>query len=96
MVFLAGIVLLQMFLSKRENKWLGLILPMITFMFSVLTVLGYAFYANQSISQRIFQFIMIFLLYNIPTISLLAIYLACREKLKKKKGLDKMNIEDLE
>lgn len=96
MVFLAGIVLLQIFLSKRENKWLGLILPTISFMFSILTVLSYVVYENQSTVERIFQFIMMFLLWNIPTISLLAIYFACREKFKKKRGLDKMKIEDLE
>jgi hypothetical protein len=96
MVFLAGIVLLQIFLSKRENKWLGLIFPMISFMFSILAVLGYAFYANQSTVHRIFQLIIMLLLWNTPTISLLAIYFACREKFKNKKGLDKMKIEDLE
>jgi biotin transporter BioY len=96
MVFLVGIVLLQIFLSKRENKWLGLIFPMISFMFSILVVLSMAFYANQSTGERIFQLIMILLLCNIPTIILLAIYFACREKFKKKKGLDKMKIEDLE
>ncbi|MFL0248677.1 hypothetical protein [Candidatus Clostridium stratigraminis] len=96
LIFLAGIVLLQIFLSKRENKWLGLIFPMISFMFSILAVLGYAFYANQSTVERIFQLIMILLLWNIPTISLLAIYFACREKFKKNKSLDKMKIEDLE
>jgi uncharacterized membrane protein YoaK (UPF0700 family) len=96
MLFLVGIVLLQIFLSKRENKWLGLIFPMISFMFSILAVLGYAFYANQSTVDGIFQLVMILLLWNTPTISLLAIYFACREKYKKKNGLDKMKIEDLE
>jgi biotin transporter BioY len=96
MVFLVGIVLLQIFLSKRENKWLGLIFPMISFMFSILVVLSMAVYANQSTGERIFQLITMLLLGNIPTISLLVIYFACREKFKKKKGIDKMKIEDLE
>jgi len=30
-VLLAIVVLLQVFLSKRTNKWLGLILPALTF-----------------------------------------------------------------
>lgn len=95
-VFLAGIVLLQIFLSKRKNKWLGLIFPIISFMFSVLAVLNYVAYENQSTTERILQFMIILLLCNIPTISLLAIYFAGREKFKKKKVLDKMKIEDLE
>ena len=95
-IFLAGIIVLQIFLSKRVNKWLGLILPIISIMFSILTVLGLAVYDNQSTAEIIFQLIMVFLLSNIPTIILLAIYLACREKFKKNRELDKMSIQDLE
>jgi hypothetical protein len=95
-IFLGGIIIMQVFLSKRENKWLGLILPIISIMFSILTVLGLAFYGNQSTAEIIFQLIMVFLLSNIPTIILLAIYFACREKFKKNRELDKMNIQDLE
>jgi len=36
------------------------------------------------------------LLFNISTIILLAIYFGCREKLKRKAQLEKMNIQDLE
>jgi hypothetical protein len=95
-IFLGGIIIMQVFLSRRENKWLGLILPIISIMFSILTVLGLAFYGNQSTAEIIFQLIMVFLLSNIPTIILLAIYFACREKFKKNRELDKMNIQDLE
>jgi uncharacterized membrane protein HdeD (DUF308 family) len=95
-IFLGGIIILHVFLSKRENKWLGLILPIISIMFSIITVLGLAFYGNQSTAEIIFQLIMVFLLSNIPTIILLAIYFACREKFKKNRELDKMNIQDLE
>jgi predicted permease len=95
-IFLAGIIILQIFLSKRDNKWLGLILPVISIMFSVMGVLGLAVYDNQSTVATIFQLIMVFLLSNIPTIILLAVYFGCREKFKKNRELDKMNIEDLE
>ncbi len=33
-------IILQVFLSKKDNKWLGLILPTITFSLSLLAVLG--------------------------------------------------------
>lgn len=39
LVILVGIILLQIKLSKAENKWLGIILPSITLCFSILTVL---------------------------------------------------------
>ena len=35
---LTGGILLQTFLSKKESKWLGLILPGITYAFSLLMV----------------------------------------------------------
>jgi hypothetical protein len=93
--FLAGIVMLQIFLSKGENKWLGLILPVISVIYSLMAVLGMAIYANQTTVERITQDIFVFLLLNIPTAILIAIYFACREKYKKKKEIDKMNIQDL-
>lgn len=54
-----------------------------------------AILGNESIIQIIFQNIIVFLLCNISTIILIAIYLACREKFKKNKEIDKMNIQDL-
>ena len=38
-VFLVGGVLLQIFLSKRESKWPGLVLPAISFLWSLLFVI---------------------------------------------------------
>ena len=40
----AGIILLQVYLSKQESKWPGLILPAITFVLSVVVVLSMAVY----------------------------------------------------
>jgi len=37
-----------------------------------------------------------FLISNIPTIVFLGIYFGCREKMKLRSQLDKMNIQDLE
>ncbi|MFT5872158.1 MAG: uncharacterized membrane-anchored protein YitT (DUF2179 family) [Clostridium sp.] len=94
-IFLLGIIILQIFLSKRENKWLGLILPIINVFFSTMAVLVSAAFTGQPIDQSIMQLIMEFLVSNISTIILIAIYFACREKFKKKKEIDKMNIQDL-
>ena len=94
-ITLVGTILLQIFLSKSNNKWFGLILPIINIVFSIMAVLGSAVYAGGEIAEIAMRSFMIFLVCNIPTIILIAIYLSCREKFKKKKELDKMNIHDL-
>jgi hypothetical protein len=40
LIFVAGIIILQIFLSKKENKWAGLILPFTSFAISLLAFLG--------------------------------------------------------
>lgn len=43
LIFLvAAIVVFQIYLAKKENKWLGLILPLITFSISLMALLGVA------------------------------------------------------
>jgi len=37
-----GVVFLQIYLSKQDSKWPGLILPVITFLISLMVVLGFA------------------------------------------------------
>jgi len=41
LAFMAGIIILQIYLSKRESKWPGLILPTISFTLSLLPVLAF-------------------------------------------------------
>ncbi len=120
---LGGSVWLQIFLSKKQNKWLGLIIPLICFMFSIMAILGMALFQNVGTSpgnlhgspapgshgmgegaeswkpgviQIIASVTPVFLIFNIPTIIFLAIYYACREKMKLRDELDKMNIQDLD
>lgn len=118
LAFIAGAVFLQIFLSKRQNKWLGLILPAISFIISLLFVLNMAAFSSfktaksvvledgQVIEQIVEEgsseaidfgpIIYVFLLANIPTLVLLGIYFACRERNKRNKEIDRMNIQDLE
>jgi hypothetical protein len=128
LVLIVGGIILQVFLSKRQSKWLGLILPCIVFMLSIVVVLnvavGTAAYSQQK-SMKV-QFIaesgeiiiseqseepveindnfitgilgtvvVIFLLYNIPTVILLGIYFGVREKQRVRRSLDKMKLQDL-
>ena len=90
-----GMIFLQIFLSKKESKWLGLILPVICFVNSLLillAVIANALYLGEMIIIMLTQF----LLFNIPTAILLAIYAACRATVRSNKAIDKMNIQDLE
>jgi len=93
LLFLAGIVLLQIFLSRRERRWPGLVLPGITFLYSVLALLSVA--AMGSVVEMVVAILVVAVLYNIPTLILLAIYFACRGKQRKRGELNRMKIEDL-
>lgn len=121
LILIGGVIYLQIFLSKASNKFLGLIIPIIFLLISLLTVslvttAGYTYKTttettdgiviseeiNKSESEKpslIVSFVVIllyFLILNIPTLIMLAIYFACREKINIKYQLDKMSIQDLE
>ncbi|MBR5472316.1 MAG: hypothetical protein IKU81_09465 [Oscillibacter sp.] len=91
--FLVGTILLQIFLSKRESKWPGLVLPAITFLFSILMVLNVS--AMENTRAVVMAILSVLIGGNIPTLILLAIYAACRSGQKKRAEMDKMKIEDL-
>lgn len=93
----AGVIVLQVFLSKMESKWSGLILPFIFIGISVICVLNMAVLPGQEGFQITVMVTEAFLLFNIPTYILLAIYFAFRaeHRRKRKKDIEKMNIQDL-
>ena len=92
LALLVGVPLLQIFLSRRESKWPGLILPLLTFLYSLVMALSAVAY-NGGIPWG--AILASLILGNIPTVILLAIYFACREKFRKRSELDKMSIDDL-
>lgn len=113
----AGGIVLQIFLSKKESKWAGLILPIISFSISLMVLLGVVLFSavtgtttltenGEIVEQTVTQIgdmstiiassVYIFMLYNIPTAILLAIYAACRGKHKRQRDLEKMRVQDLE
>ena len=96
MALLVGGIFLQVFLSKKKSKWLGLILPTITFLYSLLMILSIAAFEAMRGGEVFMLIASTFLISNIPTIVLLGIYFGCREKMKLRSQLDKMNIQDLE
>jgi glucan phosphoethanolaminetransferase (alkaline phosphatase superfamily) len=117
LVLCAGVIILQIFLSKKENKWAGLILPGISLFISLLGVMGIVLFSahtgtqvttvdGEIIEQAVNVFspaaaiigsaAYAFLLFNIPTVILIAIYTACRGKQKRQRDLEKMSVQDLE
>lgn len=119
LIVVIGGIILQIFLSRRQNKWLGLILPAISLIISLVMVLSIAAFSTVKATARetgsensvaveqqerteggsasaVLSTVSVFLLSNIPTVILTGIYFACREKLKKNKEIEKMNIQDLE
>ena len=107
-------IILQVFLSKKESKWIGFILPAISFIgmsyFIILgiihdnTVLFSTTIDGETVLQTVIQmnsplenivrYIYIFILHNIPTAILLAIYFARRNKLNKQRA-PKKSVHDL-
>lgn len=96
LILLVGGIFLQIFLSKKKSKWFGLILPVITFLYSILVILGLAAFVGMSIGGILMTIASAFLISNIPTIFLMVIYFACREKIKINDQLNQMNIQDLD
>lgn len=78
--------LLQIFLCRRENKWLGLILPAISFLGSIVFLLQ---------ATEVRAMMLSFLVPNIGTVVYLLIYVGIRRKKKKNSDMDQMKIKDL-
>ena len=93
LVVLAGGIFLQIFLSKRESRWPGLVLPLLTFLWSLLGPLNVM--DTGSVSRNVLLVLVTLLAGNIPTLILLAIYWAVREKRRVKGQIDKMKIDEL-
>lgn len=95
-LILAGIVVLQIFLSRRVSRLPGLVLPLLSLLFSFLVISNIAAEPDSTAVQLAGMLAASFLIYNIPTLILLAIYFACRESRKKQREMDRMNAQDLE
>ncbi len=93
LVLTVGGVFLEIFLSKRESRWPGLVLPLLTFLAAILQVLNIM--DTGSTSRNVLMVLVTLLVGNIPTLVLLAVYWAVREKRRVKEQIDKMHIDDL-
>lgn len=95
LVLVVGGILLQIFLSRRQSRWPGLVLPGLTFLYSLLMVLGVAAFDTLGGGFPWGPILACLIWGNIPTLVLLAIYWAAREKFRVQSQMDKMKINDL-
>lgn len=101
-LLLAAVIALQVFLSRRKAWWPGLVLPALEVIYSIFAIVsaiaGYYEVYGQGVpvtASLIGDTFLAFLQCNIFTLVMLAIYFVCRHGEKRKKQLDKMNIQDL-
>lgn len=92
----AGGIVLQIFLSGKRGRWPGLVLPVLTFLWSVVRLCMVRFYMLTP-GETVSMYLKFFLFRNISTLILLVIYFAVRRGNRRKRQamLDKMNIHDL-
>ena len=69
LLFIIVLCIMQIFLVKKKSKWAGLMLPLISFVFSVFLIV----ISPNFISSNLIIFI-IFILVNIPTAIYLTIF----------------------
>ena len=89
LVILVGVLILHIFLSRMKSPIPGLILPLLSF----LPATAFPFLMTQN-SGGFGSLLLTWVLANIPTLILLAIYFCCRPK-KAEDPITKMNIQDL-
>lgn len=107
--FVAAMIILQVYLSRRESKVPGLVLPAITFLgelFILLNVVTNVVMTSvadnavggvdsYSVFVTVLNTVLTLLVISMPTIVLLVIYFLCRRRMNRKKQIEKMNIQDL-
>lgn len=104
----AAVTWLQIYLSRRPERVPGLILPVLSFVVSLVVAFGLFSMRMELLSPReglvvtgqvpSWSLILLtFALYNVPTVVLLLIYAVCRwRKHGVRSQMDKMRIDDLE
>lgn len=89
-----GVVLLERFLAHSKSRWPGLVLPVISFLLSLLYPLSMVNLGG-STAMLIGQVILVWIIANIPTYILIAVYIAVRRRSPNRRERDKMTAKDL-
>ncbi|WNY23142.1 hypothetical protein MmiHf6_04450 [Methanimicrococcus hongohii] len=74
-VIMVAVAMLQVYLCRRENRRIGLILPILSFTISIVAAVGMALYSGlPNFISMAFLALQTFLLMSIPTAILAGIY----------------------
>ena len=87
-------VLLEMYLAHKPARWPGLVLPAAALLFSLLYPLNMADLGGDRGALKA-QLLLVWLIANVPTAVLLAIYAAARRRVRRGRERDKMSAQDL-
>lgn len=90
LILLAGGVLLQIFLSRRESRWPGLVLPLLASLNALLLFLN-----EMDGFTGVLPALAALLGGNVPTLVLLVIYWVVREKRGIQTQIEKMGKQDI-
>ncbi len=87
---------LERALARKSAWWPGLILPGLSLLLALFSTLNYTTYTNSTSALALAGAMGVhFLLGNLPTYIFLLIYAVVRRKDRKRRELDRMNIQDL-
>lgn len=98
---LIGLIIFQIFLSKAQRKWPGLVLPVYSILIAIIAaVSSHAFFVMGEGYGQVIVSVIVFALFNIPTLIYIATYMIVRSNRKdapkNNQEIQKMNIQDLE
>lgn len=85
---------LEVFLARRESIWPGLVLPILAGLYAVVMVLSYTAAPDTPWNQVLGGVLAVFLVSGIPAFLLLMVFFICRSGRRRKKQLEKMNVQD--
>ena len=85
LLFIAVVIIPQVFFSKSARKWPGLVLPIIAFLLSLLFPLNMVVPSQGVTAAFLLQLCLVWVIGNIPTMILIAIYFACQGKQRRDK-----------
>ena len=67
-LFILGIVALQVFLSGKRNKWLGLFMPIISFLMTLVIPLNMVAPSEGKTGDFLLSMMLVMVIANIPTV----------------------------
>ena len=82
MLAAVGLMILQAFLSKRDSKYLGLIIPIVFFLISLVYPLNMPAPATGIDKEFVVSLVISLVMANIPTFITLGIYFISRKEMK--------------